>query len=210
MTMAARLLVAPWPVTSCDLLTPSLAQRTGAGERPGHALAVRALAGQATADDLMQRVASLAASEGLAETCRMSGSRSAAFWKGMTETEVLADDALTARVVTAPGFLGGVLGEAEQAVPEGCGLEFHAHATSGVARLFVRSETGVVGAWIGVLRARAEAAGGHVLVERMPEPLVGRLDAWGAGTPSAALARRVKRSFDPKEVLSPGRFADGL
>jgi FAD/FMN-containing dehydrogenase len=33
---------------------------------------------------------------------------------------------------------------------------------------------------------------------------------WGPARPDFELMRRVKRSFDPQNVLAPGRFAGGM
>lgn len=209
-TLALRLLSNPWPFAACDLLSPSLAVSTGATETPAAALAVRAMGPDAAARDLLDRAAALASGEGIRETHRFEGAESEAFWKGLTQTEVLADDALTVRVATAPGLSSGVLGEAHRALAPGASLEFHAHASAGVVRLYVRGDAGGFAAWTEAVRRRAESAGGHAFVERAPAGVRDRLDAWSGTGSAAAVARRVKAAHDPMMILSPGRFADGI
>jgi glycolate oxidase FAD binding subunit len=207
-TFALRLLAEPWPLAACDLLSPSLSIRTGASERPAAALAVRAMGSPEATHDLLDRAAALATSQAIRESARLDGAAGEAFWKGLTQTEILADDLATVRVVAAPTLLSGVLGEAHRALPEGARIDFHAHATSGVARLFARGPEDRLAAWVASVRARAQSAHGHAFVERAPAAL--HIDAWGSTGSSAAIARRLKEAYDPRRVFSPGRFADGI
>jgi glycolate oxidase FAD binding subunit len=61
------------------------------------------------------------------------------------------------------------------------------------------------------LRAATAALGGTLLLKRCPLDLKGRVDVFGdVPGPSFELMRRVKEQFDPKGVLSPGRFVGRL
>jgi len=54
------------------------------------------------------------------------------------------------------------------------------------------------------------AAGGGLVLERCPLDLKRRLDVFGEPPASFGLMRRVKEQFDPRGVLSPGRFVGRL
>ncbi len=57
------------------------------------------------------------------------------------------------------------------------------------------------------LRAKASQAGGHATLYRAPESLCCREDAFAPLTPALlALHRRLKKVFDPRGILNPGRL----
>jgi hypothetical protein len=47
-------------------------------------------------------------------------------------------------------------------------------------------------------------------IEFAPAALKSAINVWGAARPDSELMRRVKKVFDPGNVLSPGRFAGGI
>ena len=60
------------------------------------------------------------------------------------------------------------------------------------------------------LRVAAARLGGTVVVEACPPELKQRIDVFGEPPPSFDLMRRLKQQFDPKGVLSPGRYVGRL
>jgi len=56
------------------------------------------------------------------------------------------------------------------------------------------------------VRARAEAAGGHLVLLAAPDGLKAAVGAWGQPSPSAALMARVREAYDPRRTMAPGRF----
>ncbi|HXH83833.1 MAG TPA: FAD-binding oxidoreductase [Candidatus Tectomicrobia bacterium] len=60
------------------------------------------------------------------------------------------------------------------------------------------------------LRARVERLGGTWALERAPLDLKRALDVWGPPPPAFAVMERLKREFDPRGTLSPGRFVGRL
>jgi glycolate oxidase FAD binding subunit len=56
----------------------------------------------------------------------------------------------------------------------------------------------------------AEEAGAKARIEFAPIELKRAVNVWGAARPDFELMRRVKKVFDPGNVLSPGRFAGGI
>ncbi|HXF50708.1 MAG TPA: FAD-binding oxidoreductase [Dehalococcoidia bacterium] len=60
------------------------------------------------------------------------------------------------------------------------------------------------------LRARVERLGGTWAFERAPLDRKRALDVWGPPPPAFAVMERLKREFDPRGTLSPGRFVARL
>ena len=63
-----------------------------------------------------------------------------------------------------------------------------------------------------VARLRQEAArlGGTLVVEQAAPDIKPELDLWGGGIEALPLMKRIKQTLDPKGILSPGRFVDGI
>jgi glycolate oxidase FAD binding subunit len=60
------------------------------------------------------------------------------------------------------------------------------------------------------LRMLCHSTGGHMVVERVASAVKQGLDVWGYDAPALDLMRRIKREFDPKGLLNPGRFVGGI
>jgi len=61
-----------------------------------------------------------------------------------------------------------------------------------------------------LLRPRVEAAGGHAMLLRAPEPVRRNVDVFHPPQGGvAALSERVRNSFDPKKILNRGRMTRG-
>lgn len=79
---------------------------------------------------------------------------------------------------------------------------------------FVAQSTGLVSAAlpgdadVAALRAKTEAEGCSLVVLQGPE--VKRAERWGAAPDSLALQQMIKAQFDPKHILNPGIFLDGI
>jgi glycolate oxidase FAD binding subunit len=85
-------------------------------------------------------------------------------------------------------------------VPDGA--EWWASPGVGVAHWSIGSEPETVR----TVRAAAEAAGGTLTLLSTSEELVQELGAWGTQPETIEMMRRIKRAFDPDDVLNPGRF----
>jgi len=59
-------------------------------------------------------------------------------------------------------------------------------------------------------RKAAASLGGALVVEQYPNGFDAERDAWGAPGDSLEAMRRLKAAWDPKSVLSPGRFVGGI
>jgi len=70
----------------------------------------------------------------------------------------------------------------------------------------VRGDDDVLVAAADSLLADARVCGGSARVERRPDRLRARVEAWGDGdVPGLFLMRRLKDAFDPNGILEPGR-----
>ncbi len=60
------------------------------------------------------------------------------------------------------------------------------------------------------IQAAAADLGGGAIVERCPDDVKAHIDVWGAESSGMQIMRRLKRQFDPQNILNPGRFVGGL
>ena len=60
------------------------------------------------------------------------------------------------------------------------------------------------------LRSEIEKNGGSLTILRQTIMMNSKLDAWGNAGDALPLMREVKRQFDPKNILNPGRFVGGI
>lgn len=63
---------------------------------------------------------------------------------------------------------------------------------------------------IAELRRHCSYVGGHVVVEKVRLDVKQRLDVWGYQAQALELMRGIKKQFDPKGLLNPGRFVGGI
>lgn len=86
-------------------------------------------------------------------------------------------------------------------------------AGTGLAHLFPRAPEESPDALVGFLRrARSLATelGGYLVPERGPAHVRSEMAVWDDAGGSLPVAKRIKEVFDPKHIMSPGRFAGGL
>ena len=60
------------------------------------------------------------------------------------------------------------------------------------------------------IQSTAASLGGDAIVECCPAAVKQHIDVWGSQRSGMAIMRRIKRQFDPENVLNPGRFIGGL
>jgi hypothetical protein len=84
-------------------------------------------------------------------------------------------------------------------------VDLTVHAVNGVSRIAV-GRADQVRTVLDHLRTAAPD-GAHVVVERATPEAKAGVDVWGDVRSGRALMTRLKRSFDPALMFSPGRFA---
>ena len=60
------------------------------------------------------------------------------------------------------------------------------------------------------LRKAAQTLGGALVVERCSTALKSLVDVWGPRGNDFEIMRKLKKAWDPKGILSPGRFVGSL
>jgi glycolate dehydrogenase FAD-binding subunit len=86
------------------------------------------------------------------------------------------------------------------------------HVGNGVAFLRVGASTAddMFASFAEWLQKSVRTVGGWAMFDLLPPALKGRIDPWGAEPPGIALMRGIKRTLDPSERLSRGRFVGGI
>lgn len=115
------------------------------------------------------------------------------------------DDTLTCRFALPPDSVGRL---ADLAASHGGEAAVWAQA-SGAAFWTAALAPGEAGRAVAQLRAAARAAAGALVVENYPAD-VSDLNVWGPPGGPSELMRAVKREYDPRGILNPGRFVDGI
>jgi glycolate oxidase FAD binding subunit len=93
-----------------------------------------------------------------------------------------------------------VLRRIVQALPSGA--EWWASPGIGIAHWAIKADADAVRE----MRAKAEAAGGTLVMLAAPEDFMRDAGAWGTPPPTLDIMRRLKKAFDPDGILNPGRF----
>jgi glycolate oxidase FAD binding subunit len=113
-------------------------------------------------------------------------------------------DVLTCRLALPPESVGRL---ADIAV--GLGEEAVVWAQSAGAVFWTAAGTAAAESAVEQLRSDAQAAGGALVVENYPAAATG-LDVWGAPGGPLALMKALKREYDPRGTLNPGRYIGGI
>ena len=122
------------------------------------------------------------------------------------------DDEVAVKISAPPAELTGVLDSALGASSRlGVTPRITGHAGTGVT--YVGLSGGDEEARVGVVEELREIwlrRGGSVIVREAPPAFKERVEAWGPIGTRLDLTRRVKEKFDPRGILSPGRFVGGI
>lgn len=120
-----------------------------------------------------------------------------------------SDGKIVYRLGIPQASLGDVVASLERWCADDRRARYIAHAGTGTVSLVL--DDGPTGAaWFPRLIALAQAHGGHAIMSGAPPTLKQDVDVWGLSPPGLAIMREIKRQFDPKTILNPGRFVAGL
>lgn len=75
---------------------------------------------------------------------------------------------------------------------------------------FSAADPAQIAAGLREIQAAASAWAGDAIIERCPEAVKNHGDVWGPPPSGIDVMRRLKRQFDPHNILNPGRFIGGL
>lgn len=136
----------------------------------------------------------------------LTADRVQAFLRTIPDPEQVEEDPLSCIASILPSRLPDLIQAFKQAAP---GPYIWSDLMAGT----------VLATWLGAganegllsnIRAITAMAGGTVIVDRCAHALKERIDVFGDLPPSFELMRRIKQQFDPKAILSPGRFLGRL
>jgi glycolate oxidase FAD binding subunit len=162
-----------------------------------------------------------AARELAAQAAAANGARSTevvddagALWRSIAELPATLREQLPAALLVRlsvppkelPAALGLVADLAAAHKLEPPQMAAHACITSLYAAF--SGDTAALGALGELLRTRAHALHGHLVVEHAPPGV--QLAPWDEPGASFKLMQAIKRKFDPNNILNPGRFVGGI
>ena len=132
----------------------------------------------------------------------------ASFWRTY-DRALAAFEGVTLRIGTVPARLVETLGAVQAVLP---GASVAGSAGLGALRVLIaNADAGGLPGALEQLRAGVGEVDGAVIVERAPRSIRERLDPWGpVAAPALTVMRALKREFDSRGVLNPGRFVGGL
>ena len=183
-----------------------------AGPVNEHSLAVRLGGRPRTLERQLRDCRSICEQNGATAVRSLDRDEAGLFWSQMADFGWVdgAPSAVVCRIYLAPdrlGDLGAVL--LRDDVSDRIGLGSVCHVGYGTALLHWyaddlavdEAETIVVGA-----REAVHALGGRVVVERCPLEVKRRFDVWDEVGEPLEIMRRMKKEYDPKGTLNPGRY----
>jgi glycolate oxidase FAD binding subunit len=159
----------------------------------------------AEVDWMLDQLASEWRDQGVAAPRAIDGDAATGLWRALADFVVTPDAPLVTKAALSAGrtinFVKTVLGVDAQA-------SLQAHAGNGVVLTkFSKFDAGDVSrVLIGKLQPAASASGGHLVVLSAALGQLTRQAVWGGLGADATWMSKVKRQFDPKGLLNPGRF----
>jgi glycolate oxidase FAD binding subunit len=176
-------------------------------QAPPVRLLVRFESIEASVERQAAEVARLAASCG-GRTAVVSGDAEAQEWTAHGSRVWNAPGAVV-KITLLPAELAATL----DAIRDACrGLTLQMVGRAGLGVLLARldGDPAAQARAIAALRTRVPLARGSAVLLRGSDELKASIDAWGPMGDAFALMQAVKRSFDPKGILNPGRGPGGL
>ena len=113
------------------------------------------------------------------------------------------------RVTVPVGSVAELLATVDRWSESGKHARYIAHTATGTLWVLLDGDPASLG-WFSRLAALARDHRGHAVIAAAPPELKVGIDVWGQAPPSLNLMREIKRQFDPRDILNPGRFLAGL
>jgi glycolate oxidase FAD binding subunit len=130
----------------------------------------------------------------------------AALWQRLFEFPQDDASALVLKASVVPSGVTDVVAAAREVDP-GCSVQAHAGNGNVIMKFATFPAQGLSRALVGKLQPVAACHHGHLLILSNPSGAeMTHQSVWGATDAPLDLMREVKRKFDPKNILNPGRF----
>lgn len=215
----ARVLDSPIVPTAVELLDGSaageIAQAGGLELQPGPLLAVAVASVPEAVEHQLRAVSAHGMAAGAGGEAMLAGEAHERFWEAIRDLTVVPQGcALKAAVL--PGAVAAAMERGRSlAEPLGLRLRTVAEAGLGVIRYYLEAEAGDpdpagVAGLVQALRRHALESRGSLVVLAAPPEVKALVDVWGSAGGAFPLMRDLKRAFDPRGILNPGRFVGGL
>lgn len=198
-----HLLDSPMEPVAVEIVNPALSDRMGG--RRAFSLALSFEDVPASVERQEQWVRRNAQLLTVSDTLR--NEEAVAWWKHFLQTD---RQFVTLKVGSLLTDVPVVLHHAER-LSEQLGITLFSHGSAGVglSKLHVQAEKEAVCTFIRGMRQFMSGREGYVTVEHAPLSVRRQVGVWGEGSPNSRLFAGIKRAFDPKGILNPGRFVVG-
>ena len=134
---------------------------------------------------------------------------SPAAWSACQRLWESSDPAVVAKIASLPSSIGETIEHVRRiAAPYNAGWHAVIQGT-GVGSLRLDGDPKSLHACLTALRAESERSGGSLVLQHRPATMPS-FEAWGTPGDAQPLMRAIKKQFDPKCTLNPGRFVGGI
>jgi glycolate oxidase FAD binding subunit len=114
--------------------------------------------------------------------------------------------------VAKVGTLPAEIAHTIETIARLCGADLRWNVVAqaiGIAWVRLEGEAGAIDSVLRDLRGSLEGSGGSLVIAQRPAG-GNQLDGWGNAGDAIGLMQAVKRQFDPRGMISPGRFVGGI
>jgi glycolate oxidase FAD binding subunit len=160
----------------------------------------------AEVDEMRERLVQEWSDLGIAQTNVLNDEASGIFMGELADYAAEGDAPLVLRVSVRPSAVTRFIAEAQRVFPGAC---FQSHASNGivVVKLAEFPPNGLAKTLVRRLQPLvSQMSGSIVMLANRPREEMTRQTVWGEAKTPFELMQRVKREFDPENVLNPGRF----
>jgi glycolate oxidase FAD binding subunit len=143
---------------------------------------------------------------GVGRSLSLTGDAADLVWQQLTEFPVHAPSPLVLKVSVVPSATMQMVGTLRSIDPH-CSIQAHAGNGQIIVRMSEFPSGGLSRALEGILQPAAARARGNVIILSNPSGAeMTHRSAWGGTDVPFWLMTDVKRQFDPRDILNPGRF----